>query len=207
MLIKIHDIEFNWQWDNDLKLNVPHIENTTEVWINPERVSFVYPRMRINPEMGLIKCGGERYNVSHEDAQRIIDHINGKAEPPAAATPPAADDTLVHLDEMKLDSFYSKTAQAHRRMWRCTSKEGISFNIFDHVDHRNTYKLFQDANLDLWMDNMQHGDTLDWQANPIPVFVRYTGEFYNPVRVGYIDQVDHLKPVHFKADESEDDDG
>lgn len=206
MLIKIYDLEYSWEWDSEKKLNLPQIQHSTEVWINPDRVTFVYPKMRLYPEQGLIKCGGERYYVTTEDALRIIDHINGTSAAPQPAAAPINAHRLVHVDSMYLDSFYSKTAQAARRMWRCTSEEGISFNIFDHVDHRNTYKLFQEANLDILMDNMHDGDTLDFGARPIEVFLQENGDFFNPVKIGELDQIDQLGAKIIRAQPAEDED-
>jgi len=182
MLLKIYvlTLRYGAQGGNDLMA----VESSVEKWINPERVSYVEINPRYYGGFAHIHITKEIMTVSLADARRVIDHINGSpdAEPTAAATPSAADDgILVHLEQMTLDSFFSKTAGSARRMWRCTTTEGYSFNIFDHVDHRNTYSLFKEYHL--WMDDMTDGQVLDWSATPISLYLKRNGDFYNPILV------------------------
>lgn len=204
MLMHINKLELQIEWDNDRK---PVLERVIRTYINLERVSSIMFEPDGFDGYACIQCGVKEHWVTNEEAERILAEINSvtDAAPPAAATLPAADPGfLVHLTAMKLDSFYSKTACAIRRMWRCTSLENYSFNIFDHVDHRNTYKLFQDAGYDLFMDEMQPGDTLDWTSTPILVYLQNKDEFFNPVRVVHPVDGDELRPVRHLDDDLSD---
>jgi len=172
-------------------------------WINPARISDIAPG-KFTDGIWYINVGRGSFTVSRTEAERIIAEINGESEAAAAPAPaPAADEgILVHIETMTQDSFYSKTAQAARRMWRCTTQEGISFNIFDHIDHRNTYALF--AEYHLWMDDMNPGDKLDWRPLPVLAYVKRNGDFYNPIRaIGLFGS--ELKPTLTRAAGDDDD--
>lgn len=204
MLIRINKLELQPAWAKDDAALA--VSREIRAYINPDRINGILFAPDGFDGFACIQCDDNEHWVYEQEADKLVEHINGKtdAPQPAAATSSAADDgILVHVDTMLLDSFYSKTAGQARRMWRCTSEEGYSFNIFDHVDHRNTYKLFQEAHLDVWMDNMQDGDTLDWTATPIPVYLQQNGDFYNPVKIGDIDQVDSLIPVRIPPEGSD----
>jgi hypothetical protein len=200
MLIKCDDIFLGESRDSSTSRQTFE-QARYEIHVNPDHIAL----LEISPN-GLqgyarLHVGNRRAVISIADAQRIIAMSNGT---PDAGQSAAGDmpgviqaDRYAHIEQMTLDSFYSKTAQAARRMWRCTTEEGYSFNIFDHVDHRNTYTLFRDYHM--WMDDMTDGQVLDWSETPIPVYLQRNGDFYNPVKVELPDH--EMRPILVMEDD------
>jgi hypothetical protein len=170
-------------------------------WLNPDRIILI----NFGDSHATIELTEDfEARVTAGEADRIVAEINADAPPSAAANgiQLRPGETRVDVGEMVLDGFYSKTANETRRMWRCKTTQGISFNIFHHVDHRDTYALFADYH---WiMDDMSPGDELDCKT-PIPVEVVRNGDFYNPVKVLPVEGPRNLVIHRAEGSDSDDD--
>lgn len=89
--------------------------------------------------------------------------------------PTTGDKITVHVISMKRD----QTGGSGSPMWRCTTLEGINFNIFQHEQaFKNSYRYFRPYHPE--MSNMVIDDVLRWTAYPIEAELVYDGKYYNP---------------------------
>jgi hypothetical protein len=133
---------------------------------------------------------GSSFKLVNLGIPSLVELINGA--PTSAPTSPAADGPartlpgeFAVITRIVRDEFYSKTSGEHRAMWRCTTNQGMTFNIFDHADPaRNTYKMFFDAGYDKLLGLMAMGDYFTFSGfNCIPVRLERDGTFWKPVHV------------------------
>lgn len=77
MLMHINKVELQFDWHDDRK---PSIERVIRTYINPERVSNIM----FDPDgiegYACIQCGVKEHWVTNEEAERILECVNGGPE-------------------------------------------------------------------------------------------------------------------------------
>lgn len=87
--------------------------------------------------------------------------------------------TWVHVEAVERDSFFSKTSNSRRAMWRMITTDGRSANLFDHSDMlRDSKTLLRDSDyLDIFQA-MSQGQRDQWTVSPIEVLLTPDGSFW-----------------------------
>lgn len=178
MLLKIETHEVYNEWDNKKQAYAVKVEDQSEVWIDPERVSRIRFKTTFDG-YAEIRCGTERFQVTEAEARRIIDQINNQTPAPAAPAPAPLHKTVEILSMTR-----DRTKNSGSPFWRCGTSEGFTVNVFKHDDPlKDNFNLFDHAGYAPEMINMNYGDTITWTRDKITVEIEQNGAFWNVVRV------------------------
>jgi hypothetical protein len=76
------------------------------------------------------------------------------------------------------------TSHSASPLWRCTTEDGRTVNIFKHGDpQKDNFHLFEEAGYAEWLNALDVGDAQNWKGYPIVVTLAYDGKFWNITRV------------------------
>lgn len=84
-----------------------------------------------------------------------------------------------HVIQVEADSFFSKTTNSRRSMWRLRTDDGRQANVFDHSDPlRDSKPMLKAAGYYDVFDAMIAGQTDHWVASPIEVELVSDGQWW-----------------------------
>lgn len=73
----------------------------------------------------------------------------------------------------------SQTKGSGSPMWRCTTKDGASVNVFQHNDPaKDNTAIFREAGYFDLMNGLKVGEALEWSQWPIPVLMNKDGNWW-----------------------------
>lgn len=170
-----------------------------DLWINPRALLFVEA---FDDSVVLCLNGTEKF-ISHQDWAAVRPHIvtlsaraAGCACGRESVTAQAVSEIIeeetklpaavqwVQVDEVRRDTFYSKTSRGHRAMWRLFTTDGRQVNVFDHADPlRDQKALLQQSDYLTGFQAMEDGQTDRWTAFPIEIDIVADGQFWKLAQI------------------------
>lgn len=90
----------------------------------------------------------------------------------------------IRIEAVERDSFYSKTTNSRRAMWRMITADGRSANLFDHADMlRDSKTLLRDSDYLDTFQGMPAGQHDKWTVSPIEVVMVPDGSFWKITKI------------------------
>lgn len=137
---------------------------------------------------------------------RLLANVEAYDQAQAASVQQEQPIDWVQVVEVEADSFFSKTTNSRRAMWRLRTSDGRQANVFDHSDPlRDSKPMLKEA--DYWMtfDLMVAGQVARWTNSPIEIELVSDGSWWKVKQFKHRRNgvADPIEPDDIPGDESE----